>query len=223
MELVSIGNGKYLALAPAASFERMCKEAGRRLQVTSAYRTPEAQQELYDGWVARKVGYNFALPPEKSTHPQGIAIDTNEYSWFEANANKHGFYRTDPTERWHYVYFLAKDTMKVQTIQPVKGRKTMRVIQGFNSPHVYVTDGVTKRHLTSEEEVKDHYKLTGQTSPDIIGMYTMDRIPNYVAPKAVDLSTIQTQLEVLIDRGSGSGASASEIAQAVVAAIKAAL
>lgn len=229
MGLVSIGDGESLLQAPAASFERMCAEAGRRLEVTSAYRSAAEQQYWYDGWVARKVGFNFALPPDKSDHVKGIAIDTPEYSWMEKNANKHGWYRTDSRERWHYVYFPARDTMlKLTPLKPIaKKEPQMRIIQGYGSPHVYITDGVTKRHIQSEEELPDLYRLCDQDKdlgPVILGMYVMDRIPVYQPPaKAVDLSRIESSLRLILERELGVGATPSEVAAEVLRQLKAAL
>lgn len=58
----------------------------------------------------------------------------------------------------------------------VGGRK-MIVIRGFDTPQVYVTDGITRRYLDQAGEVADTLEMTGQTEPLVVGQYTIDRIP----------------------------------------------
>lgn len=43
--------------------------------ISSAYRTVGGQCCLYEGWIARRPGLNFALVPGHSLHELGLAID----------------------------------------------------------------------------------------------------------------------------------------------------
>lgn len=55
---------------------------------------------------------------------------------------------------------------------------TMRVIRGIEKPEVYVTDGITKRHVLEDGgELTDVLRITGQASPELVGQWTADRIP----------------------------------------------
>lgn len=109
--LVAVAGGKLLAPAAAASVARMNAARGRALAITSAYRDPRAQAQLYAGWVARLPGYNYALPPGLSVHEKGRAADfgPSGYTWLEAHAAAHGWRRTNPAERWHYEYDVTRD------------------------------------------------------------------------------------------------------------------
>lgn len=54
----------------------------------------------------------------------------------------------------------------------------MRVIRGIEKPEVYVTDGITKRHVLEDGgELTDVLRITGQASPELVGQWTADRIP----------------------------------------------
>lgn len=95
-------------------------EAGfKRLNLTSAFRSGELQEELYE-----KIGEEFALPPGHSEHQTGLAVDisitygkiegTKEAKWLAENAPNYGFIlrypedKTDITgiefEPWHFRY-----------------------------------------------------------------------------------------------------------------------
>lgn len=111
MILVLLSGGGRLETNPAASYERMSRAAGHPLRTNSTTRTREEQAALYDGWVKRKPGYNYALPPGQSVHETGYAmdVDNSEYAWMEKYGAEHGWHRTNPNERWHYEYVYATD------------------------------------------------------------------------------------------------------------------
>lgn len=116
MGLRKVGNAT-LVDAAADAYQRGLN-AGAPDSVTSSYRTKEAQQKLYNGWVNRLPGYNFALPPEKSDHCKGIAIDLKGSAakqWWRAHP-EFGFRFTDPSENWHIAYRQAYDRYYGQPI-----------------------------------------------------------------------------------------------------------
>lgn len=88
-------------------------------------------------------------------------------------------------ERQFYGTFVgwAEDINEVRVWAPetppgdLTGETTMLVIRGFDTPQVYVTDGITRRYLDQAQEVSDTLKMTGQTEPLVVGQYTIDRIP----------------------------------------------
>lgn len=88
--------------------------AGCPVNITNAYRSPEWQQQLYDGWLRRLPGYNFALPPSQSNHCKGIAIDTagSMLTWLRTRGEQYGW-TPDANEAWHFNYDAARDVMAV--------------------------------------------------------------------------------------------------------------
>jgi hypothetical protein len=82
----------------------------RRIGITSSWRSRERQQELYDGWKARKPGYNPANPPGTSRHedtdrqgrPAANAADINgDKPWAHTNAERFGLHFNIAREDWH--------------------------------------------------------------------------------------------------------------------------
>lgn len=111
LTLVTLPDGHQLDAGAAASYLRMSAARGHLLAITSAYRSTTEQAALYAGWIARRPGYNFALPPGSSVHELGRAGDFGdvEYPWLEAHAGEFGWHRTNANERWHYEYDLTRD------------------------------------------------------------------------------------------------------------------
>lgn len=108
--LVSVGQA-VLAPAAAAAYRRAL-QAGAPDSVTSSYRDPVRQMELYQGWVNRLVGYNFALHPDRSDHCKGVAIDLRgaaAKAWFRAWGRDYGWVFTDASEDWHIAYRMQYD------------------------------------------------------------------------------------------------------------------
>jgi hypothetical protein len=111
MILTRIVTGFQLDAPAAASYARASTAFGSPLPVTSAYRSTAEQRALYDGWIRRRPGYNFALPPGQSVHELGLAVDFTPaaYTWLETNAAEFGWHSTNPLERWHYEYMIGRD------------------------------------------------------------------------------------------------------------------
>ncbi len=111
-------------------------------KVSNVSISASSQKYLYDGWLAKKKGFNLAAKPGESNHGNGIAFDLNtggssksRYSgvneknleWLVKNSWKFGFVRTVANEEWHYDYrpdiaakgpyaaLSAKDTGSVKT------------------------------------------------------------------------------------------------------------
>jgi len=103
-------NSRYEAAKAAA------KKKGYKLSITSGYRTLAQQKYLFERAVKRNGSVEEAtkrvLPPEKSNHPWGIAIDVNygaggakgkkAAAWLEKYGYKFGLCRRYRNERWHF-------------------------------------------------------------------------------------------------------------------------
>jgi hypothetical protein len=103
--LVRVG-AATLAAAAAAAYGRALT-AGAPDSVTSSYRDPADQMDLYNGWIRRLPGYNFALHPSKSEHCKGLAIDlrgVKAKTWFRVYGRAYGWLFTDASEDWHIAY-----------------------------------------------------------------------------------------------------------------------
>lgn len=125
--MVNLGIGTFWLNGPAAlSFKRMLLDGMPKEGLKSAGRTFEQQQYLYNGWIRRLPGFNLAAKPGTSLHEKGNAIDAERGSpmqtWlakggslYKVNsgenlrAHEYGFYRTVPTEAWHFAYYPDKD------------------------------------------------------------------------------------------------------------------
>lgn len=125
--------GAYLDLKAAALKD------GFKLSLSSGFRPPwgpevrgktksgksftvTTQEYLYNGWIARKPGFNEAAAPTRSNHGNGIALDlntgsrkkkslnTNLYKWLVTYGWKYGWVREVYSEEWHFDYIpeLAK-------------------------------------------------------------------------------------------------------------------
>ena len=84
-------------------------EKGKTIKITT-------QEYLYNGWIAKKPGFNLAAAPGKSNHGNGIALDlttgsrkkrslnSSVYKWLVTNSWKFGFVRAVKSEEWHFEY-----------------------------------------------------------------------------------------------------------------------
>lgn len=97
------------------------KLIGHTLTITSGYRSLAQQQILFDRAVKRNgsvtAATRWVLPPKKSNHPWGIAIDINyrvggakgekAAAWLEKNGYKYGLCRRYENEWWHFEPLVA--------------------------------------------------------------------------------------------------------------------
>lgn len=133
MKQVSIGNGKWLEAAAAASYKRMLADGMPTGGIASAGRTYAEQLRLWKLYIAGKG--NLAARPGTSRHESGRALDitrkTAAQLWAvkggdpmkrksgeHIRANDYGWYRTVPTEAWHFAYDPTKDKKLKGTTSP---------------------------------------------------------------------------------------------------------
>ena len=90
-----------------------------RIGIISGARSAQTQQQLFDEAVAKygsaAEASKWVLPPNKSAHVKGEAIDVNPYAaaqWLEKNGVKFGLCRRYANEYWHF-----------EVLAPAKGQK----------------------------------------------------------------------------------------------------
>lgn len=113
--LVKQLNARFLVARAAA------QKKGYDINITSGYRSLERQSYLYTQAV-KKYGSTAeatkrVLPPEKSNHPWGLAIDINfgisgtkarqSAAWLDKNGYKFGLCRRYQNEWWHFEPLVA--------------------------------------------------------------------------------------------------------------------
>lgn len=109
------GEMEQITLDSLEPYFRLVNEAaGVNLQigVESGFRTFAKQKELFDGFIARRPGFNLAAEPGRSNHQHGQAFDLNThgfdgfpiYDWLKQHGPRLGFIRTVSGEHWHWEY-----------------------------------------------------------------------------------------------------------------------
>lgn len=96
----------YFTLIAAAARDNII------IGIESGFRTYAKQKYLYDGYKAKKPGFNLAAAPGRSNHQHGQAFDFNTrgfdghpvYDWLKNNGPAFGFIRTVSNEHWHWEY-----------------------------------------------------------------------------------------------------------------------
>ena len=93
------------------------KKEGINLVITSGFRTAERQEYLFNRAIQKygsaKEASKWVLPPDKSHHPDGIALDINypgdpeDTKWLELNGYKYGLCRVYKNEWWHFEPVIA--------------------------------------------------------------------------------------------------------------------
>jgi LAS superfamily LD-carboxypeptidase LdcB len=100
------------------------KKNGHTLNMTSGFRSYARQKYLFEQAIKRHgsaaAASKWVLPPGKSNHPWGIAIDVNYGSggakgkkaaaWLEKNGYKYGLCRRYKNEWWHFEPLVAPGT-----------------------------------------------------------------------------------------------------------------
>lgn len=86
-----------------AAGEQYFTSTGRKLQINSAFRTREKQQELYEKFLAGMMPYKVA-PPGTSSHEKGQAVDIQNYNDPIAVAalNRQGLFQTVAGDLPHF-------------------------------------------------------------------------------------------------------------------------
>jgi hypothetical protein len=84
---------------------------GQLIGLTSGYRDPGSQQQLFDREVHRRGSLvsarEFVLPPAESTHILGIALDVRPREgarWLEEHGARYDLHRIYDNEWWHFEY-----------------------------------------------------------------------------------------------------------------------
>lgn len=117
MRLAPIGGGFKLEETAARKFLLLKADAllaGHKVEVNTAWRSRAHQQALYDAYLERNKAPPIVAAPGKSAHELGLSVDLNvkKYpvflTWLEANAHKYGFYKTTPSENWHWTFIRDK-------------------------------------------------------------------------------------------------------------------
>ena len=102
--------------AAAAQGVSMCLADGKRSRTQ--------QQETYDDYVTQygqAMADQYVLPPEKSAHVKGLAVDVQPYAaytWLEGTAGSLGWCRIYDNEAWHFEYDLEFVTAGCPTRLP---------------------------------------------------------------------------------------------------------
>ncbi len=97
------------------------KLSGHTFAITSGYRSLATQKFLYERAIKRHgsaaAASKWVLPPTKSNHPWGLALDINygvggtkgkkAAAWLEKNGYKYGLCRRYENEWWHFEPLVA--------------------------------------------------------------------------------------------------------------------
>jgi hypothetical protein len=93
------------------------RKEGIDLVITSGFRTAARQEYLFKRAIAKygsaEEASKWVLPPDKSHHPDGIALDVNypgdpeDTKWLELNGYKFGLCRVYKNEWWHFEPLVA--------------------------------------------------------------------------------------------------------------------
>ena len=89
----------------------VARDLGYRMSIRSGWRSWDVQQAMYQRALTQygnsKTASRWVLPPEKSMHVWGVAIDVHFSSpearnWFRWNSARFGLCRIYRNEWWHY-------------------------------------------------------------------------------------------------------------------------
>lgn len=144
----------WLDADAAASIGRIDAELGRPLDINSAGRTPQEQQQAVDRMNA---GGPFALPVGQSIHEQGEAADSDDGRNPEVVAlmRRHGWIRTalqrKPSEWWHFEYRIDLDQHRNDPAPTTKEDDVETYVLHENDNVYYLRRGVKKRFTSVDD------------------------------------------------------------------------
>lgn len=108
-DLTGLTDGARAAFT-AARTEALWRD-GQLIGLTSGYRDPLVQQQLFDEEVRRAgspaLARLFVLPATESNHVKGIALDVRPHEgarWLEEHGARYDLYRIHDNEWWHFEY-----------------------------------------------------------------------------------------------------------------------
>lgn len=94
-----------------AAFDELRAAADVTMCVNDGKRSNAQQQREFDEAVEKfgteELAADYVLPPEKSNHVKGIAVDVQPYAaaeWVEANGQAYGWCRRYENEYWHFEF-----------------------------------------------------------------------------------------------------------------------
>ncbi|MFI9848695.1 D,D-peptidase/D,D-carboxypeptidase VanY-N [Nonomuraea sp. NPDC051941] len=106
-DLTGLTDGARAAFT-AARTEALWRH-GQLLGLTSGYRDPLVQQQMFEDEVRRRGSATLArmlvLPPAESSHVKGIALDVRPHEgarWLEDHGARYDLYRMYDNEWWHF-------------------------------------------------------------------------------------------------------------------------
>ena len=209
---VSIGGGRWLDAGAAGSYLR-ARDAGLPAGVTSAGRDWDDQMYLYNGWVAQKPGFNFALHPSRSLHCLGRAVDLpgsindvrTARGWMRKYGRAYGW--TPVTnEEWHFEYNAANDKHKEDDM-PLNDADKKWIRDTVNASVSAAVRGL----LTAERSIK-HTDLS-LSLIEAAGFDHDDAVK--FGDTAAYAQAIAFGVKALVDRDAASGIDYDRLAQAV--------
>ncbi len=101
------------AAAAWTAVDTVAKAAGVNLCLADGKRSRKQQQQTYDDYVEQygpEMAAQYVLPPEKSAHVLGLAVDVQPYAaytWLEGTRGALGWCRIYDNEAWHFEYDAA--------------------------------------------------------------------------------------------------------------------
>lgn len=168
-EIANATNGQrcYLRKDAARAFNAMNREARRKYGITlrtssarTAYRSLADQQYFWDGWNARRPGFNLAARPGTSNHGWGLAVDLATpamRSVVDKIGRKYGFAKTwsdAPTEWWHLRWRPGKYAAVTAELDPLAGYRAdeRRWIRAFDKNPSAASRRALVRRMTARRK-----------------------------------------------------------------------
>jgi hypothetical protein len=111
---------------------------------------------LYQGWIKRLPGYNFALHPAKSDHCKGLAIDlrgAEAKGWFRAHGASYGWIFTDKSEDWHIAYRSGYDQHINDVQEDEMDQETKDLLRSIDARLTRVESALATENNRSERTV----------------------------------------------------------------------
>lgn len=107
----------------ATALQALIAASGGRVRITSGYRSPEHQAQLFAAAVKKygseAAARKYVAPPGHSNHNKGLAADlAGDLAWAHANAKRFGLTFPMSWENWHIELVGARGAKQGHTDQP---------------------------------------------------------------------------------------------------------
>lgn len=115
-------------LAAWVSVKKLAATKGVTLCLNDGKRSNAQQIALFNLYVkeyGRAAATYYVLPPDKSAHVKGYAVDVQParaYQWLQGTRGKWGWCRIYDNEAWHFEYSLVYRTSGCPARQPMPVR-----------------------------------------------------------------------------------------------------